>query len=165
MKAAEYNILLSQYSSPLLRFSFNFLRNEEEAKDIVQDVFEKLWLNREKVEINKVKSWLFTCAHHAMVNLIKKRNRVCNLNLNSHDNGELQAFNFESTQTIEQIVSGLPPLQKSIILLRDLEGYHYQEIGEILSLNPSQVKVYLFRARVKIKKQLTHLKRYYDFSR
>jgi RNA polymerase sigma-70 factor (ECF subfamily) len=64
---------------------------------------------------------------------------------------------FESQQVVDRIVSILPPLQKSIILLRDLEGYSYEEIGEILDLSPSQVKVYLFRARNKVKKQLQHL--------
>lgn len=61
---------------------------------------------------------------------------------------------FESNQVVERAVSILPPLQKSIILLRDLEGYTYQEIGNILEISESQVKVYLFRARNKIKKQL-----------
>ena len=64
---------------------------------------------------------------------------------------------FESNQVVERAVSILPPIQKSIILLRDLEGYSYDEIGEILDLSPSQVKVYLFRARTKIKKQLKGL--------
>jgi len=64
---------------------------------------------------------------------------------------------FESQQVVDRIVGILPPLQKSIILLRDLEGYSYEDIGEILDLSPSQVKVYLFRARNKVKKQLQHL--------
>ena len=65
--------------------------------------------------------------------------------------------NFESMQMVERLVNILPPIQKSIILLRDIEGYSYSDIGEILDLSPSQVKVYLFRARMKIKKQLKGL--------
>jgi len=65
---------------------------------------------------------------------------------------------FEHKQIIERVISGLPPIQKSIILLRDLEGYSYDEIGEILKLSSSQVKVYLFRARNKVRKQLIQLK-------
>jgi RNA polymerase sigma-70 factor (ECF subfamily) len=61
---------------------------------------------------------------------------------------------YESKEVIERTVSILPPVQKSILLMRDLEGYTYEEIGNMLSLNPSQVKVYLFRARLKIKNQL-----------
>ncbi|MFM8962852.1 MAG: RNA polymerase sigma factor, partial [Sphingomonadales bacterium] len=61
---------------------------------------------------------------------------------------------FEHQQLIALLVADLPPLQKSILLLRDLEGYAYQEIGELLSLTEAQVKVYLFRARLKVKKRI-----------
>jgi RNA polymerase sigma-70 factor (ECF subfamily) len=64
---------------------------------------------------------------------------------------------FESNQVVDRALSILPPIQKSVVLLRDLEGYSYEEIGDILQLSPSQVKVYLFRARNKIKKQLKGL--------
>lgn len=158
MKTSEYNEFLNNLSAPLLRYAFNFLKNQDEAKDIVQDVFEKLWLNRDKVDVDKVKAWLFRCAYHAMINYTRKQTRMCKFSSEVHDRSNDERFEFESKQVIDQIVSSLPPIQKSIILLRDLEGYHYSEIGEILSLNPSQVKVYLFRARLKIKKQLIQLK-------
>jgi RNA polymerase sigma factor (sigma-70 family) len=154
----DYNLIVENWSDALYRFSLNFLKNQEEAKDIVQDVFEKLWLNKDKVEQEKAKSWLFTCAHNAMINFVNKRARTTFMDSNAlPDKGETIRFNYESTQVIDHIVGILPPLQKSIILLRDLEGYAYDEIGEILHLSPSQVKVYLFRARMKIKKQLKGL--------
>lgn len=68
-----------------------------------------------------------------------------------------QSNRFESQEVVDRAVSILPPVQKSVILLRDLEGYSYQDIGEILGLSESQVKVYLFRGRNKIKKQLKGL--------
>lgn len=61
---------------------------------------------------------------------------------------------FENQQLIQLLVNDLPPLQKSILLLRDLEGYTYQEIGSMLTLTEAQVKVYLFRARLKVKKRI-----------
>jgi len=67
---------------------------------------------------------------------------------------ESHVRSFEMKEIIEKCLAQLPPVQKSIILLRDLEGYNYKEIGEILELSEAQVKVYLFRARNKIKKQL-----------
>ena len=155
MKRQEYNISVENHGDSLYRFAVNFLKNQEEAQDIVQDVFEKLWINRDKVEFEKVKSWLFTCAHNAMINFVNKRARFTKLvNEFQFDSTELKSFGFESKQVINHIVGILPPLQKTIILLRDLEGYSYEEIGDILSLSSSQVKVYLFRARLKIKKQL-----------
>jgi RNA polymerase sigma factor (sigma-70 family) len=134
------------------------LRNQEDAQDIVQDVLEKLWINRKKVEFAKAKSWMFTTAHHAMINLINKKQRLqFPGDENLPEKGVRSVSIFESNQVVERAVSILPPIQKSIILLRDLEGYSYDEIGEILDLSPSQVKVYLFRARTKIKKQLKGL--------
>jgi len=93
-----------------------------------------------------------------MINFVTKKQRLIHTETSKlPENFEVIHSQFESQQVVERTVSILPPLQKSIILLRDLEGYSYEEIGEILKLSPSQVKVYLFRARNKVKKQLQHL--------
>ena len=135
------------------------MRNKEDARDIVQDVFEKLWVHRKKVEFPKAKAWLFTTAHHAMINMINKKQRIqLPGDENLPDAVRKEVSLFESGEVVDRAVNILPPIQRSIILLRDLEGYSYEEIGEILSLSSSQVKVYLFRARNKIKKQLKGLK-------
>jgi len=155
LKRQEYNEVVELHSRNLFRFAVNFLRNSGDAEDMVQDVFEKLWKNREKVELEKAKSWLFTCMHHAMLNFVKKRSRMDYTTTNELQVGtNAPDTSFESKQVIDRAVSILPPIQKSIILMRDLEGYSYDEIGDLLNLSPSQVKVYLFRARMKIKKQL-----------
>lgn len=158
LKRSEYNITVKTHANNLYGYALKFLRNDDDAKDIVQDVFERLWLNRKSVEFGKAKSWMFTTAHNAMINFSNRKGRI-------HLSGEMQAFDrgrfegndFESKEIVELAVSILPPIQKSVILLRDLEGYSYQEIGDILDLTESQVKVYLFRARKKIKKQLKGL--------
>lgn len=158
MKRQEYNITVSTHSGKLYGFALKFLRNSEDAQDIVQDVFEKLWINRKKVEAEKAKAWMFTTAHNAMINFVMKKQRMI---LPGDDlipeTAKMERSVFESSQVVDRAVSILPPVQKSIILLRDLEGYTYDEIGDILELSPSQVKVYLFRARNKIKKQLKGL--------
>ena len=90
-----------------------------------------------------------------MINLSNKKGRVqLTDEIMNFEKGAIVPNKFESNQVVERAVSILPPVQKSVILLRDLEGYSYKEIAEILDLNDSQVKVYLFRARKKIKKQL-----------
>lgn len=158
MEKLDFNTVVKEHSNALYGFAVHFLRNKEDARDVVQDSFEKLWLNCEKVEIEKVKSWLFTCTYNAMINFSMKKKRMISTEIGKFpEETEKMNIQFESQQVIERTVSILPPLQKSIILLRDLEGYTYDEIGEILALSPSQVKVYLFRARNKVKKQLQHL--------
>lgn len=158
MEKLEFNSVVKEHSNSLYGFAVRFLKNEDDARDIVQDSFEKLWLNCEKVELSKVKSWLFTCAYNAMINFVTKRQKMITMEFSKlPETFEVLKSQFESQEVVERTVSILPPLQKSIILLRDLEGYSYEEIGEILKLSPSQVKVYLFRARNKVKKQLQQL--------
>jgi RNA polymerase sigma factor (sigma-70 family) len=150
----EYDIAVKEHANALYGFGIKFLRDSENAQDIVQDVFEKLWINRSAVEFRKAKSWMFTTAYHAILNFIKRRKRMDYDSDRLPEKGEVANFKFVSNEVVERAISILPPLQKSIILLRDLEGYSYQEIGDILEISDSQVKVYLFRARNKIKKQL-----------
>jgi RNA polymerase sigma factor (sigma-70 family) len=158
LRRPEYNAIVNEHSNILFGYAMNFLHDREDAEDIVQDVFEKLWVNRRKVEPAKAKSWMFTTAHNAMINFSTRKGRLSfSDEMDKYDEGEIVPNSFEANQVVNRAVSILPPIQKSIIILRDLEGYSYQEVGEILDLSESQVKVYLFRGRRKIKKQLKGL--------
>jgi RNA polymerase sigma factor (sigma-70 family) len=161
----EYNIAVQDYSGRIYGYALKYLQNTEDASDIVQDVYEKLWKNRKKVGLEKAKPWLFTCAHNALINLIKKNSKLTYVDeVVSQDTTPSVSKQYEISEVIEKSLSLLPPIQKSIILLRDLEGYNYKEIGEILELSEAQVKVYLFRARNKIKKQLKDLTLLYEYT-
>lgn len=156
MTTEDYNKVVKKISHRLFGYVFKLTKDEEDANDLVQDAFMKLWINREKVEFKKAKSWLFTTAHNAFINFIKKSNRQERIG-EGVDIPVESKNRFELQEIIDLAMKSLPELQKSIILLRDLEGYNYKEIGDMLKLNESQVKVYLFRARKKIKDQIKDL--------
>ncbi|MGL1885229.1 MAG: RNA polymerase sigma factor [Reichenbachiella sp.] len=156
----KYKRAIHEYTKSLFRFLYKSLKDEDAANDLVQDCFLKLWLNRKKVDENKVKSWLFSVAYHAMLNYVKVESRKTSLDHETDTSQVFQNNDFDLKRIIDEALSNLPTVQKSIILLRDLEGYDYKEISEMLKLSESQVKVYLFRARQKIKssiKSLTHV--------
>jgi RNA polymerase sigma factor (sigma-70 family) len=153
----EYNTAVETLSHRLFGYVFKSLRNREDSNDIVQESFMKLWINRGKVETPKAKSWLFTTAHNALINFVKKSGRMSSLDALQIDRGKDDKHVFELKEIIDKALAVLPEQHKSILLLRDYEGYNYKEIGEIMDLNESQVKVYLFRARKKVKEQIKDL--------
>lgn len=156
MTRRDYNISVNEFSQRLFAYAFKWTKNEHDANDMVQDVYGKLWQNRKKVEVEKVKSWLFTAMHNSLVNFSKKKKNF-RLDDVCYKEPSYSNQNYDLQDLIEKTLNNLPEVQKAIILLRDNEGYDYNEIGEILGLKESQVKVYLFRARQKVKNQLKDL--------
>lgn len=154
ISSKEYNAAVRKFTNNVFRFLLKSLKDEDSAKDMLQDCFLKLWENRQNVHPLKIKSWLFAVAHNSLVNYWRKEDRTTKLNGHEHSRQVYQSHNFDLKIIIDKELSKLPAIQKSILLLRDLEGYEYKEIGEILGLSDSQVKVYLFRARVKIKNSI-----------
>ena len=154
MTIIEYNKSVDLYSDRIYRFVLKSIKDIHKAEDIVQDSFEKLWKNAEKVNFEKVKSYLFTTAYHTMIDLIRKEKRSpfsedLKLIEPSHENNYS-----DLKESLNVAVSRLPELQRMVILLRDYEGYSYKEIGEMANIGESQVKVYIYRARVFLKKYI-----------
>lgn len=75
MNTLEYNKSVDLYADGMFRFILKNIKDEDKARDIVQDSFEKLWRNIENVNNQKVKSYLFTTAYHTMIDLIRREKR------------------------------------------------------------------------------------------
>jgi RNA polymerase sigma-70 factor (ECF subfamily) len=138
-------------------FILKNLRHEEDARDVVQTAFEKMWRNREDVDAQKCKSYLFTVAYHQMIDHIRKVKRI-QLKEEFSDEARIQHQPVNNLKKVlEEALSRLSETQRSLVLLKDYEGYSYEEISQIMSLNASQVKVYLHRARVQLKEYLVKM--------
>jgi RNA polymerase sigma-70 factor (ECF subfamily) len=161
MTIQDFNNCVDQYSDGVYRFIVKNIGHEADAQDIVQTAFEKLWINREKVEADKVKSYLFTVAYHQMIDHIRKDKQKSTTDNFEEVKGHTNtSSNAELKQILFRAINELNPTQKSLVLLKDYEGYSYQEIGEIMNLSESQVKVYLHRARLILKGKLNHLQKF-----
>lgn len=154
MTELEYNQCVNQYADNVYRFIVKNLRHEEDARDIVQSAFEKMWRNRDSVESAKSKSFLFTVAYNQMIDHIRKAKRVQLKEEFEEDGRSQQQRNSNLKKTLMEALNRLNETQKSLVMLKDYEGYSYEEIGQIMDLTESQVKVYLHRARLALRNYL-----------
>ena len=150
MTAAEYNQCVDDHADSLYRFILKNTRDEEAAKDIIQDAYEKMWRKFREISREKAKSYLFTTAYHTLIDYIRKNRYQVSWEPGYETGDEQESFN-DLKEVLDEGMKRLPGIQRSVILLRDYEGYSYKEIGEITGLTESQVKVYIFRARTSLK--------------
>jgi RNA polymerase sigma-70 factor (ECF subfamily) len=151
LNLAEYNQCVDNHADGVYRFVLKQIRDKDAAKDIVQDSFEKMWRKVESIDGTKAKTYLFTTAYHTLVDYTRKNSKSAKMNevdLNNHTHSTQYS---DLKEILNQGLEQLPEIQKTVLLLRDYEGYDYAEIGEITQLTESQVKVYIFRARTFLK--------------
>ena len=151
MTLSDYNKSVDNYSDNIYRFILKNLRDEDKAKDVVQEAYTRLWEKAESVSAEKVKSYLFTTAYHSMIDMIRKEKRMVDFETISEHDYLIYDQYTDIKEILDEAIKKLNDMQRSVILLRDYEGYSYKEIAEITGLNESQVKVYIFRARVFLK--------------
>ncbi|MCG8697871.1 MAG: RNA polymerase sigma factor [Bacteroidales bacterium] len=154
MTVAEYNHSVDEYADRLFRFVVKSMRDEEAARDVVQETFAKLWTKIADVSGEKVRSYLFTAAYHTMIDVIRKEKRKVDFEeVNAEDYSHDDQYT-DLPEIVNAAIDKLPELQRRIIILRDYEGYSYREIGEITGHSESQIKVYIYRARMFLKKHI-----------
>ncbi|MGC1241699.1 MAG: RNA polymerase sigma factor [Chryseosolibacter sp.] len=166
LEAFENRVLPAK--NKLFRFALSFLRNEDEAKDIVQEVFIRVWNGREQMAaVQNWEAWCMRITKNLSLDRIRVLTRkrtepieeslgIHHEALTPHESTEMG----ESMQKISQMMAALPEKQRQVMHLRDVEGYSYQEICEILELDMSQVKVNLFRARTAVREKMTKIDAY-----
>jgi RNA polymerase sigma-70 factor (ECF subfamily) len=154
MTEKDYNESVLLYADNVYRFIVKNLRHTEDAEDIVQSAFEKLWIHKDSVEPLKAKSYLFTVAYHLLIDHTRKAKRITLQESFENDSQTAYQENKALKKVLHDALATLSETQRSLVLLKDYEGYSYEEIGEITKLTTDQVRVYLHRARLKLRNYL-----------
>jgi len=158
MTELEYSNSVIKYENRVFAFIFSKTKDEELAKDVTQDTFMKLWINKATVKIESTKSWLFTTAYNHMINLLKFNNRFVDNTILEEKESVVDVLDtFDVKEIVMRELKKLNQQEQRLIVLRDVHNFTYNEIGERMGLTETQVKVYLFRARKKIKDKLKGL--------
>ena len=155
MDKSQFNQCVEQYADRLFRFAFSSLRNREQAEDVVQESFARVWEKAKTVDFAKAKSYLFTTAHHAMIDEVRHQQHFANCDEPLSEHAKTTQSPYPDVNDIlHKALTTLPEAQRNALLLRDYEGYSYQEIGDITGMTEAQVKVNIFRARTALKNKL-----------
>ena len=167
MQINELIEILTPYKNKMFRYAFSIVRNRFEAEDVVQEAMIKVWKKMEKFsEIDNKEAWVITIVRNLAIDKIraKKKKQTSDINEYFHisDNApspDIQLEQKDAVLKVTEIMGSLQETQREIITLRDIEGYTYQEIADIMDLKVDQVKVYLFRARKILREKLAPIRK------
>jgi len=151
----------------LFRYTLRILKNEDEAKDVVQETLIKVWNKRDEMHTyENMEAWCIRVARNLALDKLKsKHNKSVDIdnayNLQSNTQSPYSSTEQSDIMTsVHHFINQLPDLQKQVIQLRDIDGFSYQEISDILKQNLNSVKVNLFRARKQVREQLIQVNAY-----
>ncbi len=167
MLAREFKTDVLPISNKLLRFALQILQDEEEAKDVLQDVFLKLWEKRNDLnKIENLEAFTMRMVRNRCLDVIRSRKTISmelikKKNLPEEDNsGSNLLEDLDTLYLVKQIICSLPELQRTIIHLRDIEQLEYEEISKATDLNVNSIRVNLSRARKKVRDEMLKIQNY-----
>ena len=159
-----FKALFERYYTPLYRFTTRFIRDAQNADNLVQDLFVKLWTQRENLHINSnLKSYLYISLKNSALNYIKSQNSTVAdkaellLQPEKTQNPEEGYINSEMHQAVHDAIDKLPVKCRQIYLMKNYDNLKYIEIAEIMGISVNTVKTQLKRALQSLHKSLAHL--------
>ncbi len=138
----------------LFRLAKNFLRNREEAEDLLQDVLLKLWTNKQNLDTyQSVEALAMTTTRNLCLDRLKalKHRRTADIDGCEIDSGYAAPDQLteaaDSESLLQRLLDALPEQQRYVLHLREVEGYSYEEMEELTGLSVNNLRVILSRAR------------------
>lgn len=167
MQARDFKTDVLPISNKLLRFAVQILQDEEEAKDVLQDTFLKLWQKRDELEkVENIEAFAMRMVRNRCFDLLRGRRTVSmevvkKVERSEEESSETDHLEYaDSAILVKRIIAGLPDLQRTIIHLRDIEQLEYEEIAEATQLNVNAIRVNLSRARKKVRDEILKIQNY-----
>jgi len=155
MTPKEYNQCVEEYADNVFRFIASCLKDKDEAQNVVQNTFEKIWIRREDIIYSKVRGYIFKIAYNQMLDVIKYKKRFVSLEVAKNYNLKASETNYTGIrEVLDKLVNTLSEPESSVILLRDYEGYDFKTISEITGLTEKEVKYNLYKARRHLKDKI-----------
>ncbi len=165
MNHHDFKTKILPIKNRLFRFALGILGQAAEAEDVVQEVFIKLWNNRQQIaNISNIEAWCITATKNLSIDKLRSKHQRLQPIAAGFDLQDQSANPYEAVvahdvfDQVRNLMNGLPDKQRDIMQLRDIEGMSYQEIAEALSVPMDQVKVYLFRARKAVREGLLEIR-------
>ena len=161
MKQTDFLNVIMPFKDKVFRLAKRLLVSKEEAEDATQEVLLKLWSKKEQIENYKnVEAFTMTMTKNFCLDRLKSK-QASNLKL-VHSNYKDESVSVQkqleasdSIRWMSKIMESLPEQQKMVLQLRDIEQYDYDEIAEMLNMNPTAIRVTLSRARKAVREALT----------
>jgi len=160
MKQSEFLKTVMPFKDKVFRLAKRLLVSTEEAEDATQELYFKLWKNKEKLENYKsIEAFAMTMTKNYCFDRLKSKQasnlKLVHSNYKENDTPLQRRIELnDSVSKVHELIENLPEQQKLIIQLRDIEEYEYDEIAKMLNIKPTAIRVTLSRARKTIKEQL-----------
>lgn len=167
-----YEILVKRFKDPLMNFVYRFVGDRDVSTDIVQDTMIKFYLNKDSYQsIAKFSTWIYTIAGNLAKNELKRRGRRSILSISNTDNDDITlqiedkkfvapdraADNIIKSEIVQKALLKVKPVYREMIILRDIEGFSYEEIVEMTGISVGTVKSRINRGRVQLQKLLKNI--------
>lgn len=166
MTLENFKIEVLPLKHKLFRLAKRMLLNTAEAEDMVQEVLIRLWARKDKLnELRSIEAFAMTITKNLCLDKLKsKRNKTDELTESREPVSFSTPYNSlemsDSYKKVLKIIDSLPEQQRMIIHLRDIEGYEYEEISEVMNLSVNTIRVNLSRARKKVKETMIKMHNY-----
>lgn len=167
MRTEKYDALFGEFKNKLYRFALRIVKDDLLAEDVVQEVHVKCWQNKDALEsMENPGAWMMRVTKNLCIDKIRAQRTTTDLDsvsysVQAHDPiPDNAAETSDLMQVLRMTMETLPPKQKLVFHLREIEGMQYKEISEILNITTDEVKINLFRARQKIKEKLISIESY-----